>query len=1052
MTLSAQDLRFRLSIFFFLSGATSLVYEILWARELGLIFGNTTYAVSIVLAAFMAGLGFGGLAGGRIADRSRDLLFLYGVLELGIALWASGTFLFSQAIESAYVAFFRWASPGATGLLLIRVVLAFFMVFIPAFLMGATLPVLIRFIVRIPAQIGSGTAWLYGLNTAGAMTGTLAAGFWLIPSLGMRRTLIAAVVVNAGIGVLACLLARRQGATAPHEPAGQGVDGEAVKGVRQWLPAALFVSGMAAMLEEVAWTRALASVMGSSTYAFSVMLGVFLGSMAIGSFVYSKRLEKQEARMADWAFLQALIALSVLLVLPFFDRVDFLLFRLIPLGQDHPDLMNVFRFLICGFFMLLPAFGFGALFPVSTALYTRGLPQLGSKVGWLYGMNTAGNIVGSLAAGFVLIQWIGIHATLMTGVFLNTALAVGAFFFLRPFPRRVLMTGVICGGLLAVAIWQNREGWSPIRMTAGLHLRPGELLDKPDRDVLASTHMRHILFYREGLHSIVNVDQLGSHRHLRVNSKVDASTSVDMVTQQLLGHLPHLLHPAPRQSLVIGFGSGVTLAASLAHPVERVDAVEIESAVIEAAPFFDSVNRGAYRDPRANLELNDGRNHLLLKKPQTYDVVISEPSNPWISGVAYLFSTDFYALVQSRLAPGGIFCQWLQAYEIAPADFQMVVASVAAVFPHVTLWKGSEGDMLLIASDQKIVFRFDAIEERIQASEALRKDLASMGIDSASGLLSFFLLNETDTRRLAQTGQLNTDDQLRLEFSAPRHLYDRTLPLIREVLKNYQQETLPDMVTTRPAAVNRPDLLAAMGQSHAKTGNWPAAKTLFEEAIEANPDHRQAWTGLAQYHLEKQKQPEFALKILSRMETLYPDRAEIHQLAGRARILLDEPAAALKSFEAAVRLDPENASYLFDRAKAFERMHLYQAAQRSMEQSLNLNSNQPEGWGDLIRYQVHAGQHEESLRLLQEKIREYPSYMPFYSLMLEIAKRQGNWNTAEEAYEYLLSRNPWLSEAWLELIRIYLKNGKDQHAAEALERLEKVNPLTVEALRVSPGS
>jgi spermidine synthase len=366
----------RIYLFFFISGATALLYEIIWVRLLGLVFGNTTHAISAVLTAYMAGLGAGSFWVGRRADRWRQPLKAYGLLEISIGLYAALTLPLLSLIQTLYVGFAQKFDPSLAGLTAVRLALSFIVLFVPTFMMGATLPVLAKLFIRSRARIGSGTALLYGVNTAGAVLGTVLTGFLLLETLGTQSTLMLAVVLNIGIGLLACLYAG-ESATLQQVPKESPMQETPTNSVREtaplvrWIPLGLLISGAIAMLYEISWTRMLTLLTGSSTYAFTITLSTFLLGLALGSALYQSVLRKRPARILEWGWLQLTIALFSLLTLSLFDQVGIVMVRLYALTIGSPGWLEVMRFVLCLGFILIPTLCFGALFPVSVSLYAR---------------------------------------------------------------------------------------------------------------------------------------------------------------------------------------------------------------------------------------------------------------------------------------------------------------------------------------------------------------------------------------------------------------------------------------------------------------------------------------------------------------------------------------------------------------------------------------------------------------------------------------------------------------------------------------------------------
>ena len=1037
-------------LFFFLSGAAALMYEVIWVRLLGLVFGNTTFAVSTVLTAYMAGLGLGSYWIGRFVDRWERPLAVYGYLEIGIGAYAALTFLLFKGVQILYVKADQILDMGLGFSTVIRLTLSLFIFFIPTFFMGATLPVLVKFCVRRSETIGSDTALLYGLNTAGAVAGTLLAGFLLLPFYGMRLTLAMAVTLNLGVGLLALSRAKGLPALRP-KTSDDKTDAVSSKkravspsGRSRWLPAGLAISGATAMMYQIAWTRALAALLGSSTYAFTLMLATFLLGLALGSAFFEKVMGRRRARLSDWGGLQLGIALSALITLPFFANIGFVMVRLYALTIGSYGWMEFMRFLLCGALMIVPTFCFGALFPVTTALYTQDPKTVGRGVGFLYLANTSGNILGSLGAGFLLIPTVGIHRTLLIAVALSGAIGVATF--LSDSVRSLKRIGFV-GGSCAVllwGLWAMRGGWDHRLIMAGLQVRPSRMVVKNSIEILSELYDLEVPFYKEGLNGIVSVGQFGQERHLRVNGKTDASTALegDMPTQVLSGHLPHLLHPDPHRSLVIGFGSGTTLAAVLAHPIQQADCVEIEPAVLEAAPYFDSVNKKSYRDPRAHLILNDARNHLLVKH-ERYDIIISEPSNPWMAGVANLFTVEFYNLVRERLSSDGIFCQWIHIYSLAPEDVRMVVASVQKVFPHVSLWSGTLGDLLIIASPKPIRFPLDRIQEKLDRSKAIREDLAQFKIQGAAGLLSYFRLGEKDVQSYLRGAELNTDDRLPLEFRAPKSLYDTTDQLNLRALVDARTEPLPPIDTAGQSLEKRPELLAQIGEAYLNLGVTLDAKRYFQKALALDATLTEAQVGLSHCYLNEGKLFK-AVALLENAERQHPKSAEVAGWLGFARGAGGDEERGVAILQKATSLDDSSWQFFFWKGELLKRLERWTEAAEAYHRSLQLKPEDLLIKLALAESLIHTDRAEEAIRMLETLRREFRTYRPIYVQLQKAHEKTGHPGGAIEAYQDLVRINPYRWDAWSTLAFLYAKEGNRQGVKWAFRNGKKVYRYFVE--------
>jgi len=839
------------SLCFFSSGTAGLIYEVLWTRMFGLVFGHTVFAITTVLSAFMAGLGLGSYLFGRVADRESHPLRLYGLLEVGIGLYAFLTPSLLSMAEVFYIQLHRSLKLSFIVFSLSQFLLLFLILLVPTTLMGATLPVLSRFFAHKMNEVGSEVGRLYALNTFGAVLGAYAAGFHLIPALGIRKTLYLAAIANVAIGVLAVVCDRRL-----HQLGGQRFISSAPPAARRlpnldllpnprsggshwtaaiWLTiVGLGLSGAASMMYQVAWTRTLALVIGSSTYAFSTMLVTFLAGLAIGSWLFSRLAGRLRVDPFFFACLQFGIGVSALLVTFYFDRLPELFFWAFRLSQSS-GFVKVLQFTLSALAMFLPTLFMGATFPCVVQIASKAINRVGSDVGTIYFINTAGAIAGTLLAGFLLIPAFGLQATLKLAVVLNLSLALAIFLASgkNAWARRL----AACGPLLALAVLFVSPPWEQRVMSSGVAIYGKRYLDSLGtgafREAAAST--TRLLYYKDGISSTVTVHRSGADLSLRVNGKTDASNRVgDMHTQLMSGHLPLLLHPDPKRVLVIGLGSGVTAGAVALHPVEEIDLVEIEPAVVEAAGFFAKENREVLSDPRVRLAIADGRNFLLASE-RGYDVIISEPSNPWLRGIGNLFSVEFYELAARHLEPKGIICQWVQRYNLFPEDLKMVVKTFRSVFPHTTIWDTNPGDLLLIGSKEPLVLDYSDLQSKYRSLPGFRAELAGLGIESPLALLADFVLGEEETARYAQHARLNTDDHPLLEFSAPGSLYVDTVDLNRRIIRGFRGQEVPRIVGLPEDALRSSRVRQDLGLTYLAKGMPEEALVQFDEALRLDP-------------------------------------------------------------------------------------------------------------------------------------------------------------------------------------------------------------------------
>lgn len=795
---------------FFLSGATGLIYEILWIRLLGLVFGNSVYAVTTAVCAFMAGLALGGYFLGQWVDRKPYPLLAYALLEIligGTALLVPLAFEFLEMVYSQVypsLSIYSWA------LNTYRFVSAFLTLVIPTLFMGGTLPVLSRFFVRSRGEVSKNVGWLYALNTMGATVGTVIAGFYLISHIGIRFSLGVTVTLNFLIGLAALQVHKRLLESGEPEeskpmksevhkiesiPPDMDCADEATPRRRRLFFVAFAMSGFVSLLYEIAWTRELALVIGSSVYAFSLILTVYLVGIALGSFMFSKFFAGERIQVAWFAWVELLIAGFAFLTVVLYPK-SFLLLLILRRAFPHDFTSVVFvQLAVCFFLLCLPTLLFGATFPLVAKLCSDRVTNLGRSIGNLYSANTLGCIFGSFFTGFFLLPLLTARRTILLGVLLNVA--VGLALILRDSWKRH-RAGWLAATAFAVGVifvWARNTFYDPYLQDAGVFIYADDFNNPNALPLEKQLHTDDLVFYRQGLNANISVRRWENYVGLRTNGKTDASTAGDMATQVMAGYLPTVFHPHPRQVFVIGFGSGSTVSSVAQLPtIHSIEVAEIEKAVMEAAPFFEEINRRVNRDPRFKLVLDDARNYLLHTR-EHYDVIISEPSNPWIAGIGNLYTREFYRAAATRLNEDGIMCQWVQIYQLDPESLKIVLRTFGDSFKFISLWRATPGDLLLLGSNRPIVFDLEPLKHWMNSVPNLRSDFSRyLQVEEPAGIFVSFLLPDEALRSFASGAPLNSDDLPLLEFRAPRAMLNGTLTLNTNLLEELRTGLIPPRV------------------------------------------------------------------------------------------------------------------------------------------------------------------------------------------------------------------------------------------------------------------
>jgi spermidine synthase len=778
----------RVALLVFFSGACALVYQIAWLRELRLIFGASTAASAAVLAVFMGGLGAGGLVFGKRVDESDNALAFYARLEAGVAVTAAVTPWLVRLAQLVYLGVGGGSTLGGVGATVLRLLLTALVLGPSVVLMGGTLPGAARAVERLGDAGRQEVARLYGVNTLGAVLGTLGANFVLLEVFGTRLTLWLACLVNALVALTARAVSRRPASrhgSDPVEPRrenGEGDEGEradeasgqtgkdvsASVEVPRFPPFAAAIAGATFMLMELVWYRMLAPLLGGSSYTFGLILAVALAGVGLGGLAYSRT--KRPARMTLFGMTAAVEALAIVLPFALGDRIAILALLLRPLAQAS-FAASVLAWTIVASIVVLPAsIVAGYQFPVIIGLYGRGPRSVGRHVGHAYLANTIGSILGSVVGGFGLLPllsaprcWKLVAMTLVLVALLATAVDIRTL-------RRITAVSAASAAAAAVAsLLLLASGPTAVWRHSGIGAGRADLTEvtRERLDELVAKVNYELAWEEEGLESSIALARTSNGYAFVVNGKVDGSIRFDVGTQVMGGVLPALLHEKVETALVIGLGTGSTAGwLGLIPSVERVDVVELEPAIVRVARDCAAANGAVMDNPKVKVTIGDAR-EVLRTTNEKYDLVFSEPSNPYRAGISSLYTVEFYLAAADRLKDRGIFVQWVQAYEVAPVAVATAAVTLRQVFPTVTIWQTAGGDLVLMGSRERIPIDVARLR-KLLATEPFRSAARNAWkTDSAEGVLARFIAGPAFVDLLAdqRLGVVNTDDQNFLEFA-----------------------------------------------------------------------------------------------------------------------------------------------------------------------------------------------------------------------------------------------------------------------------------------------
>ena len=926
------------ALLFILSGATGLIYEVVWFKRFCQLWGGTAFAIAAVTLSFLTGLGAGAWVIGRSADRVRSPLRAYALCELGIGLlgWLSVALLLDEA------GFFMGVGDrgGVAWQTATRIAVALALIGPPAFLMGGTLPLLVRHFAAHLSELAGSVGWLYAANALGGALGCFVGGFHWLPAFGLRGTALIAASLNVTVAVASWILARRfpaqRGDAQRSEPASPM---PASVRPRKALWFASAATGCAALSLQCVWNRQLALIVGGSTYAFSATLCVILVGIAAGGLLFHLRASRWHSPFVGvWtiAFILVSCALTRALMPHVVDFVGYVA----PL-RGSPVLNGLICLGASATLDFLPALGMGFLFPLlvhQASAYSRGT---GQAVGTIYALNTLGTVVGAALTTVFIVPALGMDRTVALALWLYLAAAL-ALIDTRALVGKLGYAGVVVMGVGATLY--VTASWDPLVLNSGVYMYGKN--HNPRGEVLA---------YYEGRSSNVMVVELADDtRHMRVNGKIDASDLGDMKMQLGLAYFPRFLRPEAGSILAIGFGSGTSVGASLVWPGADVTCVEIEPTVYEVARWFTKVNHDPLSFPNLHCVVDDARG-FLNGSDERFDLILSEPSNPWIDGVGNLFTKEFYGVVRSALSPGGVFAQWIQMYSLSPAEYRAIVATMTDSFEHCALVRISNGDTVLLACAEPLLpdaQTMSIAQARVDAAEPVRSDLQRyFETDRVHELLVQHLLLGTE-ELLGMIEGLGprdhvTDANMRLTFDAPLRLFasghSAQNGIANMLWSSYESSWTAGLVRDLHSLGDPTEGLLRLFDLMAEQGAFEKAPEVLALASDRSPDHPRVlfeqlvWdeasmdTELVVDLIESSPRDAFALGtrliaddrvedariVLERLAEARGDSATLLGTLACSYFELGDPTRARELLDEAMRRDPyceavRRAKHLFD--------------------------------------------------------------------------------------------------------------------------------------------
>jgi spermidine synthase len=904
-------------IIFFISGICGLAYEILWVRMLGLILGNSIYAVSLVVAAFMAGLGLGSYLAGRYIEKHPDPLRIYALLEIGIGIFALLSPLILSLLSPIYAWFGKFWISSPILLNILRFKLAFIVLLIPTILMGGTLPILSRYFIRKQNRLGGDIARLYGVNTLGAVIGCLLTGFVLIEFIGVRQTIFAMAAINLAIGLIVWIFGKGKALPEFAETeTRKSKEKTSVDYPQSLLTLILIVfalSGFASIAYEVIWTRSLAFFIGHTSYAFTSILASFLLGIGLGSLIVSRYSDKAKNLILALGIAEILIGLTAVVGIPLLSGTFYAMERSFGLRTWATPIWIKFVYSFC--IMLLPTLLMGITFPLAAKIYLN-IKDLGKGIGRIYAINTLGGIFGSFAAVFILIPLLGLQSSIIAVAIINLLIGV-ILIFRAPDIGAGPKSMFISGAILAMAI-------------LGIILPSNtNIYSLTNRDYRGQS-----LYYKEGLNNTIEIFQRQDKiLDLFIDGELNASTSkTGMLVHKLLTQLPIMLHPNPRSVFQVGLGSGMTSGAALPFKtIETINCAEISKDIVDAASKFSEWNHNIIQSPRFNLQLEDGRIALLTDK-RKYDIMVTGIIHPkYNPGNAGLYSKDYYELCKSRLSEDGIMCQWIPLNALRDSEFKMIIATFQQVFPHTSLWFeelfGANGNnnAILIGTNQQLRCNYDRIAALFQ-NPSIAEEFRSEGIENPAALLNRFIACDGDLAEYSGSQPEISDNRPRLEFGT---VEIKDFSSILSDLAKLKSPILPflenrnDSIDSQIVRFNKATRLCIAADAARWRNQASEVMAGYTEAAKLMPEDKAIQTELARFaqaksdyngttqndsdsqiaNLIRQNKFEQAIPLLEKILVSEPNNSEYLRAIGLAYLRTGKVDLAIERLQKAVALN-----------------------------------------------------------------------------------------------------------------------------------------------------
>ena len=1013
-------------LLFFLSGAAGLVYQAVWLRMFTLVLGNSLHSASIVFASFMCGLALGAWFFGRYIKGKRDILAVYALLELGIAVTALAVGKALPHASSCMPDFQRWLFHSPLLYNLFRVLASFLILLPPTALIGGTLPVLTHFLSHSLEAAGKRIGGLYGWNTVGAVIGCAITGFWLLRVFGMSAALYSAATINLFVALAAVVLRYfsqhiPEPASQQPGPTSQKASGIALSaGMKSLLLLTAGITGAASLAYEVVWARFLSYILLNDIYAFYLMLSTILFGIGAGSLLYSRWLSGLRDRLRLLGFFEIGLGLTV--------GACYLSCAFLYLWEGsallHLSLQNFFAGLFSNPFystlsirliytlaaMFLPSVIMGIVFPLICSLYLADKASIGSHTGLVYAVNTTGAIIGSLAAGFFLVPSLGVQASLFLMAAVNLILGSTVLFFDLRWKRRT-------AGREFVTIGAAVLTFCLLCFIPANQVREFALKDKK---------YARLLYYGEGLSGTVAVlqDRINGIKTLYINAVGEVENSfTGMQTFKVLGHLPLLLHAGePQRVLMVTFGAGIASGAVTCHPIAELDVVELEPAVVEASGTYREENYRVVDDPRIRVHIEDGRNYLATTN-KLYDVIISDATNPASSDSWLLYTLEFYNLCREKLSGRGIMAQWLPLHSGSPDSYCTIVKTFQQVFPHTSIWFIKDYTML-VGLPEPLGISYPGLVKKLSA-EPVRNDLAPYCLAEPLDLLDCFLMGELSVREMVKSAQTSTDNLPFYQLKAHELTETREILSMLEIHRERVFPMLSGLEGPEARAVRDSLELYFQSQGYLLQRNYLRAARSGQFSCKYR-----------KYYQEYQNE----LQYLIALSEYDPGNYPIQMRVGLTLVEYEEYSKAREVFTRMASLNPKDPSVYHSLGNIDFKMGAYDNAARNYRKALELGIDNQDLMINLGLALFGADSLEEGIEFLEQAVQlDSTNTDALFYLGLGYHRLEKS-DQAADCYERVIQQTSDNLEALINLGLVYLEQGKLSQSEKLFKRAVSLQP------------